>query len=181
MSRKVTIIGAGSVGSTIAYTMAVNGLAGEVVMIDINTSKALGEAMDIRQGTPFCAPIQIYAGTYADAAGSDVVIVDHPNEADAVLDLLREERDREILSINDMGQAREYELTLTLEFRITAPEGFEWLEATRLSTTRDISYNESEFLSREKEENVLYDDMESDLINQLVRYIEAVKPRDSAY
>lgn len=46
MSRKVTIIGAGSVGSTIAYTMAVNGLAGEVVMIDINTSKALGEAMD---------------------------------------------------------------------------------------------------------------------------------------
>ena len=56
MSRKVTIIGAGSVGSTIAYTMAVNGLAGEVVMIDINTSKALGEAMDIRQGTPFCAP-----------------------------------------------------------------------------------------------------------------------------
>ena len=57
MSRKVTIIGAGSVGSTIAYTMAVNGLAGEVVMIDINTSKALGEAMDIRQGTPFCAPI----------------------------------------------------------------------------------------------------------------------------
>ena len=75
MSRKVTIIGAGSVGSTIAYTMAVNGLAGEVVMIDINTSKALGEAMDIRQGTPFCAPIQIYAGTYADAEGSDVVIV----------------------------------------------------------------------------------------------------------
>ena len=75
MSRKVTIIGAGSVGSTIAYTMAVNGPAGEVVMIDINTSKALGEAMDIRQGTPFCAPIQIYAGTYADAEGSDVVIV----------------------------------------------------------------------------------------------------------
>ena len=107
----------------------------------------------------------------AITAGSDVVIVDHPNEADAVL----------ILSINDMGQAREYELTLTLEFRITAPEGFEWLEATRLSTSRDISYNESEFLSREKEENVLYDDMESDLINQLVRYIEAVKPRDSAY
>ena len=117
----------------------------------------------------------------AITAGSDVVIVDHPNEADAVLELLREERDREILSINDMGQAREYELTLTLEFRITAPEGFDWLEATRLSTTRDISYNESEFLSREKEENVLYDDMESDLINQLVRYIEAVKPRDLAY
>lgn len=113
----------------------------------------------------------------AIVAGSDLTVVNHPNEADAVLELLRDERDREILSINDMGQAREYELMLTLEFRITSPEGFDWLETTRLSTTRDISYNESEFLSREKEEQVLYDDMESDLINQLVRYIEAIPPR----
>lgn len=49
MSNKVTIIGAGSVGSTIAYTMVVNGVASEIVMIDINEEKALGEAMDIRQ------------------------------------------------------------------------------------------------------------------------------------
>lgn len=75
MSRKVTIIGAGSVGATITYTMAVNGLASEIVMIDVNTEKALGEAMDIRQGTPFCSPIQIYAGTYEDAKDSDVVII----------------------------------------------------------------------------------------------------------
>ena len=75
MSRKVTIIGAGSVGSTITYTMAVNGLASEIVMIDVNTERALGEAMDIRQGTPFCSPIQIYAGTYEDAKDSDVVVI----------------------------------------------------------------------------------------------------------
>lgn len=75
MSRKVTIIGAGSVGSTITYTMAVNGLASELVLIDINKEKALGEAMDIQQGTPFCAPIKIYAGDYKDAEGSDVVII----------------------------------------------------------------------------------------------------------
>ena len=54
MGKKVTIIGAGSVGSTIAYTMAVNGIATEIVMIDINEAKALGEALDIRQGAPFC-------------------------------------------------------------------------------------------------------------------------------
>lgn len=75
MSRKVTIIGAGSVGSTITYTMAVTGLVSEVVMIDINTEKALGEAMDVRQGTPFCSPMKIYAGTYEDAKGSDIVII----------------------------------------------------------------------------------------------------------
>ena len=75
MSNKVTVIGAGSVGSTIAYTMAVQGLVSEIVMIDVNTKKALGEAMDIRQGTPFMMPCRIYAGSYEDAAGSDIVVI----------------------------------------------------------------------------------------------------------
>ena len=73
--RKITIIGAGNVGSTIAYTLAINGTASEIVMIDINGEKALGEALDIRQGTPFCAPCSIYAGSYADAKDSDIVII----------------------------------------------------------------------------------------------------------
>ena len=72
---KITIIGAGSVGSTIAYTLAVQGLASEIVMIDINGEKALGEALDIRQGTPFCSPVTIYAGSYRDACDSDIVIL----------------------------------------------------------------------------------------------------------
>jgi L-lactate dehydrogenase len=75
MAYKVTIIGAGSVGSTIAYTLTVKGIASEIVMIDINTQKALGEALDIRQGTPFCDPVNIYAGTYEDAKDSDIVIL----------------------------------------------------------------------------------------------------------
>lgn len=72
---KVTIIGAGSVGATIAYTLASGGQVSEIVMIDINEEKALGEALDIRQGMPFCRPVSIYAGTYRDAANSDIVIV----------------------------------------------------------------------------------------------------------
>ncbi len=72
---KVTIIGAGSVGSTIAYTLASGGTASEIVMIDINEEKALGEALDIRQGMPFCPPVSIYAGSYRDAANSDIVIL----------------------------------------------------------------------------------------------------------
>ena len=73
--NKVSIIGTGSVGSTIAYTLTVMGLASEIVMIDINKEKALGEALDIRQGTPFCGACSIYAGDYRDAAGSDFVIL----------------------------------------------------------------------------------------------------------
>lgn len=75
MNRKITIIGAGSVGATVAFMMAVKGLAAEIVMIDINEKKALGEAMDIRQGTAFTAPCEIYAGRYEDAAGSDIVVI----------------------------------------------------------------------------------------------------------
>ena len=73
--NKITIIGSGSVGSTIAYSLALMGLASEIVMIDINREKALGEALDIRQGTPFCAPCAVYAGDYRDAKDSNIVIL----------------------------------------------------------------------------------------------------------
>lgn len=73
--NKITIIGSGSVGSTVAYTLTVCGIASEIVIIDINNEKALGEALDIRQGVPFCNPCQVYAGSYQDAANSDIVII----------------------------------------------------------------------------------------------------------
>ena len=73
--NKITVIGSGSVGATIAYTLTVMGIASEIVMIDINQEKSLGEALDIRQGIPFCNPASIYAGSYIDAANSDIVVI----------------------------------------------------------------------------------------------------------
>ncbi len=73
--KKISIIGTGSVGSTIAYTLTVMGIASEIVLIDINDEKAKGEALDIRQGTPFCGASTIYAGSYLDARNSDIVIL----------------------------------------------------------------------------------------------------------
>ena len=75
MNRKITIIGAGNVGATIAYTLSQDELASEIVLIDINRGKAEGEVMDIVQGTSFRDPITVIAGDYADAAGSDIVII----------------------------------------------------------------------------------------------------------
>ena len=72
---KITIIGAGSVGATIAYTISAMNLASEIIMIDINQEKAIGEALDIRQGLPFFAPCSIYAGDYSDAKDSDIVVL----------------------------------------------------------------------------------------------------------
>ena len=73
--NKVSIIGTGNVGATIAYSLALMGIASEIVLIDINKEKALGEALDIQQGTPFCGNCSVYAGTYSDAAGSNIVVV----------------------------------------------------------------------------------------------------------
>ena len=75
MSKKITILGVGNVGATIAYTLTQGGLASEIVLVDINRAKAEGEAMDIMHGAPFSTPLNIYAGDYPDAAGSDLVVI----------------------------------------------------------------------------------------------------------
>lgn len=75
MSSKITIIGAGSVGSTIAYNLSNNNIASEIVLIDINKEKVEGEVMDIVQGTCFRDPISVVAGDYEDAKDSDIVII----------------------------------------------------------------------------------------------------------
>ena len=75
MGSKITIIGAGSVGATIAYNLSQDDVASEIVMIDVNKSKVEGEVLDIIQGTCFRDPIAIAAGDYADAKDSDIVII----------------------------------------------------------------------------------------------------------
>ena len=72
---KITIIGAGQVGSTIAFALTLKQLASEIVLVDIAKDKAMGEAMDIRQGTPFIGPVYVHDGDYNDAAGSDIVVL----------------------------------------------------------------------------------------------------------
>ena len=72
---KISVIGAGSVGATIANDLMIQGIASEIVLIDINKKKAMGEALDIYQGAPFCAPAIVRSGEYEDAVGSDVVVI----------------------------------------------------------------------------------------------------------
>ncbi len=74
-TNKITIIGAGQVGSTVAFALTVRQLASEIVLIDIAKDRAMGEAMDIHQGTPFIGPVYIHAGDYSDAKDSDIVVL----------------------------------------------------------------------------------------------------------
>ena len=72
---KISILGAGNVGATIAYTLTLEGIASEIVLVDINKKKAEGEAIDIIQCTSLCPSVNIYSGDYSDIKDSDIVIV----------------------------------------------------------------------------------------------------------
>lgn len=72
---KITIIGSGRVGSTIAYSLTCRGLGSEIVIIDINGDRAMGEAQDIRQGLSYDSSCIVYAGNYEDAKDSDIVVI----------------------------------------------------------------------------------------------------------
>ena len=72
---KISIIGAGFVGSTTAYTLMLGGLVSELVLVDVNKQKAEGEAMDLSHGVPFISPVKVTAGDYSDCSGSSIVII----------------------------------------------------------------------------------------------------------
>lgn len=72
---KISIIGAGFVGSTTAYALMMSGIASEIVMVDINKEKAEGEVMDLNHGLAFVKPVDIVAGDYKDIKDSDIVIL----------------------------------------------------------------------------------------------------------
>ena len=72
---KISVIGAGSVGATVANDLMIQGVASEIVLVDVNKSKALGEALDIYQGAPFHSPAIVRSGDYEDTEGSDIVII----------------------------------------------------------------------------------------------------------
>ncbi|MBF0522580.1 MAG: L-lactate dehydrogenase [Candidatus Omnitrophica bacterium] len=75
LKPKVSIIGAGSVGSTFAYTLMMSGLAREIVLIDKDELRAQGECMDLNHGLSFARPAKIYAAGFEGCAESDIVVV----------------------------------------------------------------------------------------------------------
>lgn len=72
---KIVIIGTGAVGSTTAYTLLLRNRMDELVLIDSNHNKAAGDALDMNHGMPFLGQADVWAGTYADCAGADIIII----------------------------------------------------------------------------------------------------------
>ena len=97
-------------------------------------------------------------------------------QADVVLDILQEQRQRVVVGLNASGQVRELQLRMTVKFRLRNPDGMEWIEPIELYQQRDLSFNETAALSKEIEEAMLYRDMQNDIVQQIMRRLVRVKP-----
>ena len=111
-------------------------------------------------------------------AGGDLVVLTAPAQlpqAEAILDVLSEQQERVVVGLNASGQVRELQLRLRIKFRLRTPTGVELIPDTELLQQRDISYNETIALAKEAEEALLYRDMRTDLVQQLMRRLAAAK------
>ena len=106
---------------------------------------------------------------------SGAAVVDVPAQAEARLEVLHELREREILAFSSTGRPREYQLRLRVAFRVHDGKGRELIPATEIALRRDVSTNDLQVAARADEEALLYRDMSSDLVNQLLRRLSAIR------
>jgi LPS-assembly lipoprotein len=111
------------------------------------------------------------------ASAGTVSVVDATGQAGAqvVLDLVGDQREKVVVGLNASGQVREFQLRTRVKFKLRTPQGKELIPETELLQQRDISFNESAALAKEAEENLLYRDMQTDIVQQLMRRLAAVK------
>ncbi len=109
-------------------------------------------------------------------AGSNVTLVDSAEKAEAVLRITQNTSSRDVLSYSTSGRAREFELKIVLTFTVTAPDGHVFLAPTTISVSRDITYDDNEYLSRDSEEAMIKNEMQNDIIEQMIRRIERSAP-----
>ena len=104
-------------------------------------------------------------------------VVTDPKLAEAIFEVLSETREKIILSLSSTGRVREYTLYYKLKFRVKNNQDRELLAPVEIALKRDISFNDSQVLAKEAEEGLLYRDMQSDMVQQILRRMAALKPR----
>jgi len=108
-------------------------------------------------------------------AGTRATVVDDPKAAQAVLQFTEEIREKEILSLSATGRVREYKLHYRVGFRVHDNKGSDYVPQTRLTLSRDITFNDTEVLAKEAEEQLLFRDMQNDMVQQIMRRLAAAQ------
>jgi LPS-assembly lipoprotein len=112
------------------------------------------------------------------SASGRVEVISDPKQverADVIFDLLLELPEKVILSRTSAGAVREFQLRFRIRFKLRSRDGIELIPDTELVQERDISFNETAALSKETEEGLLYRDMRSDLVQQVLRRLAVVR------
>ena len=125
---------------------------------------------------PEASPLGMELRRSLESNGAVRVITDvrQIDEADVVLDVLTDRREKVVVGRNASGQVREFQLRIRFVFKLRTPRGKELIPDVEILQQRDISFNESAVLAKEKEEALLYRDMQSDIVQQIVRRLAAV-------
>ncbi len=108
--------------------------------------------------------------------GTRTAVVDDAKKAEAVLEFTQETREKIILSLAATGRVREYQLRYRVGFRVHDGKGGEFLPLSTVQLTRDITFNDSDVLAKETEEQLLYRDMQFDMVQQIMRRLAGAHP-----
>jgi LPS-assembly lipoprotein len=109
-------------------------------------------------------------------AGTSAKVVDGATQAEAVMEVTQEVREKEILSLTAQGRVREFQLRYRVGFRVHNGKGLDFVAPTTVTLVRDITFNDSDVLAKESEEQLLYRDMQSDMVQQIMRRLAAAVP-----
>ena len=97
------------------------------------------------------------------------------DSADAILEILQDQRERVVLGYNSSGQVREFQLRTRVRFRVRTPADIELLPSTEILLQQDQSYDETFALAKEAEAQLIYRNMQSDVVQQIMRRLAAIK------
>jgi LPS-assembly lipoprotein len=109
-------------------------------------------------------------------AGTNAKVVDDAKAADAILELSGESREKIILSLTGTGRVREFRLRYSVRYRVHDGKGAEYVPPSVVQLTRDVTYNDAEILAKEAEEQLLFRDMQSDMVQQVLRRLSSAEP-----
>ncbi len=105
-----------------------------------------------------------------------IQILDKAEKADIILNIALEQPDKQILSLDATGLVNEYQLRYRVSLRAYDNQQREWLPASELLLTRDFIYDNSQILAMSSEEALLYQNMRSDMVQQIMRRLSHAKP-----
>jgi LPS-assembly lipoprotein len=114
-----------------------------------------------------------------EATSRSRVVADR-NEAQAVLTVLRNDQHKSILSLSGKGLVREFQLTRTFAYRITDSKGAEIVPPATLVLQREMTFDDTRIFAKEAEEQMIWSEMQKDLVQQLLRRLASARPQPAA-